>query len=446
MALARDWGHQNLVDHFRPCMWSLKAKNAALLKHIEILEDMICHCSLSVSKGSPVAGGFHVLVADDWVSTDAQEGELEMDAEGEWVVKGEEMYQPTSPNPLLDADPLVSHWIWVYWARNKLLEHPKDCTMTHVRPSDGWMIVLPDFLGNRFMSSLGNIEVLTTVTTTSYTFVRDALPLRQDPNVPIVRSLYSPPVKFLVEKTSPASNHYFEDTHMLLTKINLLSQDLTMFRFEIQGAAVEIAPGQNIALDFTDFTFELTMREKPGGVITGTLFTIARKLKESMPHVMEDSRVLGMTVRLVGVAGDFVLPPIQDSAVRKKLLFVAGGIGITLFLSMLKGILERGEERDVVLLMSKVLLNLVAEAISPPSSKLKLVVHVFSSQEIPGLNTSRAELKKHSSRISQNFWVNCLEDVDEREVYLCGPPEFDGAIQERLGLEVDRIHFEAFNY
>jgi len=158
-------------------------------------------------------------------------------------------------------------------------------------------------------------------------------------------------------------------------------------------------------------------------------------------------------VKLVGVAGDFVLPPIQDSlltAAGKKLLFVAGGIGITPFLSMLKAIRERGEERDVLLLMSTreptVLLNLVAEAISPLPEKLKLVVHVFSSQEILDLDISGVEVHKHASRISQSFWANGVEDVDEREVFLCGPPEFNKAIQEFSGLEPDRIRSEGFNY
>ena len=330
-------------------------------------------------------------------------------------------------------------------------------------------------------------KVLTTVKTTGYTFVRDALPLRQDPNVPVVRSPYSPPTKFLVEETASASTHYFGDTHALLTKIDLLSQDLAVFHFEVQGSTVEIDPGQSIALDFTDFvgpqqyahmnprkptslnddrirtwtvssahvdgktrTFELTMREKPGGLVTGALFAIARKLRESMPRAMEDCRLLGMVVRVVGAGGDFVLPPIQDSTVRKKLLFVAGGIGITPFLSMLKAIRGRDEERDVVLLIStrepKVLLDLVAEAILPPSAKLKLVIHVFSSQEIPDMDAAGAELKKHSSRISQSFWANGLDDVDEREVYLCGPPEFNKAIQELSGLEATRIRSEGFNY
>ena len=55
-------------------------------------------------------------------------------------------------------------------------------------------------------------KISTTVTTTGYTFVRNALPLRQDPNVPAARSLYTPPIKFLNEEPSSIPGHYFNDT------------------------------------------------------------------------------------------------------------------------------------------------------------------------------------------------------------------------------------------
>jgi len=104
----------------------------------------------------------------------------------------------------------------------------------------------------------------------------------------------------------------------------------------------------------------------------------------------------------------------------------------------------------VVLLIStrepQVLLNLVGTAVSPPSAKLNLVVHVFSSQGIPDLDALGVELKKHSSRISQGFWADGFEDVSEREIYLCGPPEFNKVVQEHSGLEAGRIHSEGFNY
>ena len=48
------------------------------------------------------------------------------------------------------------------------------------------------------------------------------------------------------------------------------------------------------------------------------------------------------------LAGDFTLPRNP----RKPLAFVAGGIGITPFRSMLKYLSDRGEKRDIVLLFS----------------------------------------------------------------------------------------------
>ena len=147
-------------------------------------------------------------------------------------------------------------------------------------------------------------------------------------------------------------------------------------------------------VDWKTQALELTMREKLRGLIAGVLSNAVRKLKKSMTHAMNDFSVLGMTPRLVaGVAGHFVLLPIQRSTAENlKLLFVAGRIGTTQFLSMLKAIREMSKERDVVLLIStggpiKVLLNLVAEAISSLSIGVRLVVHVFSSQETLNLGT-----------------------------------------------------------
>lgn len=57
-------------------------------------------------------------------------------------------------------------------------------------------------------------------------------------------------------------------------------------------------------------------REKPSGLVAGTLFTAVRELDERTPHaVTEDRRVFGMAVRFVSVAGcgGPVPPPAQES-------------------------------------------------------------------------------------------------------------------------------------
>jgi ferredoxin-NADP reductase len=55
---------------------------------------------------------------------------------------------------------------------------------------------------------------------------------------------------------------------------------------------------------------------------------------------------LGDTIYATQVAGDFVMP--RDPSM--KLAFLAGGIGITPFRSMLQDLIERGERRPIVVL------------------------------------------------------------------------------------------------
>jgi ferredoxin-NADP reductase len=54
----------------------------------------------------------------------------------------------------------------------------------------------------------------------------------------------------------------------------------------------------------------------------------------------------GARLSAMGPAGDFVLPPDSD----QKLVWLAGGIGITPFRSQARYLLDRGEQRDIVLL------------------------------------------------------------------------------------------------
>lgn len=120
--------------------------------------------------------------------------------------------------------------------------------------------------------------------------------------------------------------------------------------------------------DWVGTKFSLTMRLKPGGTVTGALFSIAHKLSVVRPELLEDSRPLGLSVTLLGIAGDFGLEPLdphegtrivetgeaeQMSVQRKvtmKLLWIAGRIEITPFLAML--IPSYSAEYEITLLLS----------------------------------------------------------------------------------------------
>jgi NAD(P)H-flavin reductase len=341
------------------------------------------------------------------------------------------------------------------------------------------------FVGPEAQAIMFRQNVLTTVRITGYTFVRDALPVRQRPTVPVVRSPYSPPVKFLVEESPSLSRRHF-DAYATLIKIELLSIDLVVLTYEVKDA-INIVAGQAIALDFTDFigpqtylhmapwkptsvnddrirtwtvssahvngathTFSVTIREKPGGAITGALFMIARKLQEAMPEVLNDTSPLALSARLVGISGEFILP----ASTSTKLLFIAGGIGVTPFLSMLEASARSQEEREVSLVLAsrepEVILPLISKALGASPSGPMLTLDVFSSREVPDMpgTSHNVKLRKHQGRIPGDFFSDesMVGNLNEKEVYLCGPDEFRQNMTDALGIESTRIRTEEFNY
>ncbi|HSR89520.1 MAG TPA: RnfABCDGE type electron transport complex subunit D [Candidatus Udaeobacter sp.] len=69
----------------------------------------------------------------------------------------------------------------------------------------------------------------------------------------------------------------------------------------------------------------------------------ASSFKKSILHLEPGDKIIASQL-----AGDFVLPSNKD----KKLVFIAGGIGITPFRSMVKDLLDRKEKRDIILIYS----------------------------------------------------------------------------------------------
>lgn len=408
--------------------------------------------------------------------------------------------------------------------------------------NDGRTLVLPDYSGNRMMSSLGNIEAtglasltfpsftngsllyvtgnahnlvgvpaqaimpsqnaLTTIEITGYIFIEDALPVRQHEGTDPQRSMYAPPVKLLREEQASSTYFSTEDAmHVTLSRIRLHSSNLATFTFE-SPHKLNIVPGQAAVLDFTSFlgaspyrhmapespnlvnddrirtwtiswssswtsvadgvgtTFSLTMRLKPGGAVTGALFDIANKLSGVRLELLEDSRPLGLSVTLLGIAGDFGLEPpgphegakIVDTGeaeqmsvqrrVPMKLLWVAGGIGITPFLAML--IPSYSAEYEITLLLSSrepdVILSLLSSAIEAAAHEVKLVVHVFShTEQFESSLPTSVSLHRHSGRITSSF----ISDFKADCVYVCGPELFE---REVIQGAVGKVRREGFAY
>lgn len=395
-----------------------------------------------------------------------------------------------------------------------------------VSPSDGRTIVLPDYSGNRFVSSLGNIEAtglvaftivsfitgdvlymtgtaenivgqealrimdrhsaITVVKVTGFTFVKDALPLRQKAGVPVDRSPYSPKIKYLVEESGSESSTGSTHKAKLETGIQL-SEDLAVFRFKIdqsQGASkLKLRPGQAIVLDFMDWIgppqyqhmsnakpsllnddrvrtwtvssahesgdvtgFELTMREVTGGAVTGALFDILRTSNKPYGQTVKSEKEV--VAEVVGVTGDFYLGQTGINA-----LWVAGGIGITPFVAMLDALSQRQitETVDIKLALSTrepdLMLDLLRGLLARLSPSIQFTIDIFTNAEPSHAQFATRENQNvffHQGRIPSQYW----KDIDvTKDVLICGPNAFgDSAVRglQDAGVPLERIQREGF--
>lgn len=125
-----------------------------------------------------------------------------------------------------------------------------------------------------------------------------------------------------------------------------------------------------------------------------------------------------------------------------KLLFIAGGIGITPFMSMLRYMRDAGDERDVVLIWGNKTEADIAfrEEIAEMERSMRSlrIVHVMSSQD---------DFEGERGFITRDLIERHVEDIGSRQVFLCGPPVMMEAVRpvvDSLGVPKQQVHFERF--
>ncbi|HET9946622.1 MAG TPA: RnfABCDGE type electron transport complex subunit D [Patescibacteria group bacterium] len=220
--------------------------------------------------------------------------------------------------------------------------------------------------------------------------------------------------------------------------------------------------------DLVDFVFPLnnSFRFTPGQYMEWTLphsgvdsrgnrryFTIASSPTESELHLgvkfyPEGSsfkkNLLSLTSQqtVVGaaLAGEFTLP--KDS--QKKLVFIAGGIGITPFRSMVKYLIDRNENRDMVLLYAvKQPQEAIYHEIFEEGKKigLKTIYTITDPASVPQGWTGQ------TGRVSKEMIMQTIPDYTERKFYLSGPHAMVNgyeAVLKDMGIKKGQIKIDFF--
>ena len=140
-----------------------------------------------------------------------------------------------------------------------------------------------------------------------------------------------------------------------------------------------------------------------------------------------------------GVAGDFVLPKDKD----EKLVFVAGGIGITPFRSMLKHLVDINEKRDIVLLsINKIEEDIVYKDIFEEAEKkigLK-ILYILTEQSPTGW-------KGLAGHLSPEMVREHIADFKDRTFYISGSHivvTSTKSVLNKIGIKKNRIKTDYF--
>lgn len=147
-------------------------------------------------------------------------------------------------------------------------------------------------------------------------------------------------------------------------------------------------------------------------------------------------------ISLGSLAGDFTLP--EDS--NKKLVFLAGGIGITPFRSILKYLTDKSEKRDIVLFHSCSRGNdfVYDDVIKNAEKKMDLQTHCILNDE----NDAPKDFKGEFGYLTAHLLKTLVTDYKERMFYISGSSVMVDASKKTLkeaGVKKSNIRTDYFS-
>lgn len=142
------------------------------------------------------------------------------------------------------------------------------------------------------------------------------------------------------------------------------------------------------------------------------------------------------TIVAAQVAGDFILPKSK----KRKLVFIAGGIGITPFRSMVKYAIDKREQRDIIILYAVNNVRDVAyqDVFEQARQQLGVATTYVLAKPDP---TQPLGVYQRAGYVDSNAIRATVPDYQERTFYISGTHQMVVAIQDTLGeLGVSKRH------
>lgn len=232
---------------------------------------------------------------------------------------------------------------------------------------------------------------------------------------------------------------------LVANSIKKLATDTYEFSFKKDGSLIFL-PGQ-----YMEFTIKDNLSDSRGN---RRYFTLAsspteddvklgvKYYKDSSTYKVDLLKInKNDTIIASQLSGDFVMPKDKN----RKLVFIAGGIGITPFRSMIKYLLDIGEKRDITLFYSNRKVEDIAyfDMLSEAEQKLGLKV-VYAITDPDPLNSLSGCV---NGFIDKNIILQNVTDCKNNLYYISGPHSmvstFENSLRE-LGVPSKNIKVDFF--
>lgn len=141
--------------------------------------------------------------------------------------------------------------------------------------------------------------------------------------------------------------------------------------------------------------------------------------KQALKH-LESRHVIQAT----NIGGDFTLP--KDATT--PILFIAGGIGITPFISHLRYLKRTRQARDITLVYAVNSIKEIAYADVLRKSEVKITIVTQANGALPDKSWSRFD----APTITEELLHKAIPDISHHAVYISGPPAMVNATKAHL--------------
>lgn len=150
---------------------------------------------------------------------------------------------------------------------------------------------------------------------------------------------------------------------------------------------------------------------------------------------------IGDTLVASQLSGDFTLPQEKN----KKIIFIAGGIGITPFRSMLKYLIDQGEKRDIIIFYSNKTLTDFAYTADLDEAESKFGIKTIYT--LTDKNLLPPTWVGETGFIDMQMIKKHVPDFVDRHYYISGPNTLVSSFEktlEEIGIDKNQITKDFF--